>query len=379
MRYLKKFTINKLKIAFLTFCYSFLDQDTRYPKYLLNFEKKIAKFLGKKFALSFSNGTTACKVALYALGVKKGSKILLSKISFPSVISAILLTGCKPIFMEFDKNLQFVIPTPDKVKDCDYLLITHAYGYPNLKSNIDKLKKLNPKIKIIEDISHSQGSSSENILTGSLGDIAFMSMQGSKAISAGEGGLVITDSEIIKNKMLYLSHLNRKNEKDKRIETLSKIGFIGKGRMNPLGAIKASYKLDELNKRNERLRKKIKIIYDLLRDDKNIKLPIVRSSEKLGGFYYGVPFFLEDEVIRKKLEKQFRIIKYDWPPLDLNLNFNSPEKFERLLYLDNLEINDILNDIEDDRKFLFFFSLEDLILLSESKIERKIKKFINDF
>ena len=57
--------ISSIKIFF----YSILKKNTRYPNYLLNFEKYASSYFGSKYALSFSNGTTACTALLYALGV----------------------------------------------------------------------------------------------------------------------------------------------------------------------------------------------------------------------------------------------------------------------------------------------------------------------
>ena len=69
--------------SFKIFFYNLLKQNTRYPNYLLNFEKEISNYFGSKYALSFSNGTTACTALLYSLGVKKNSKIIISNLHFP--------------------------------------------------------------------------------------------------------------------------------------------------------------------------------------------------------------------------------------------------------------------------------------------------------
>ena len=228
--------------------------------------------------------------------------------------------------MSFDKNLQFVLPDRETILSCEYFLITHAYGYPIDRKNIEKIKEINPKIKIIEDISHSPGAKSGNTQVGSLGDVAFMSMQGNKAISAGEGGLVLTDSAKIKEKITYLSHLNKKNPIDEKLENLTKIGFIGKGRMNPLGAIKASYKLKELDERNKKIRNKFKIIYNHLDNNKSIKLPNVVNFDNLVDFFMDYLFLLKAKNI-KKIEQKLVISKYDWLALDLSENFNNPRNF----------------------------------------------------
>ena len=68
--YLKKYlNIDNIKSATKVFFYSILKQNTRYPNYLLDFEKKVSKYFDSKYALTFSNGTTACYALLYSVGV----------------------------------------------------------------------------------------------------------------------------------------------------------------------------------------------------------------------------------------------------------------------------------------------------------------------
>ena len=81
--FLKKITLNKLKVSFYTFYYSLLNQDTKYPKYLTKFENDISKYFNKKFAITFSNGTTACKAALYSIGLKKTLRYFCPELHFP--------------------------------------------------------------------------------------------------------------------------------------------------------------------------------------------------------------------------------------------------------------------------------------------------------
>jgi len=135
------------------FFYSILKKNTRYPNYLLNFEKQASNYFGSKYALSFSNGTTACTALLYSLGVKKNSKIIISKLTFPSVISSILRIGGIPVYLDFDKDLQIKENiNNDKILGADFLLITHVYGLPQRMDKIKAILDLNKKLLLIEDI-----------------------------------------------------------------------------------------------------------------------------------------------------------------------------------------------------------------------------------
>ena len=116
--------IRNIKLSLIVFFYTLLKKNTRYPQYLLNFEKKVSEYFGSKYALSFSNGTTACTALLYALGVKKNNKVIISKLTFPSIISSILRIGAIPIYLDFDKNLQIKFDTKDKlIHEADFILM----------------------------------------------------------------------------------------------------------------------------------------------------------------------------------------------------------------------------------------------------------------
>ena len=365
--------IRNIKLSLIVFFYTLLKKNTRYPQYLLNFEKKVSDYFGSKYALSFSNGTTACTALLYALGVKKNNKVIISKLTFPSIISSILRIGAIPIYLDFDKNLQIKFDTNNKlIQEADFILITHAYGITQDYDKINTIRKINSKIILIEDISHAQGAKNNNKLVGTEGLGSFMSMQGDKAISAGEGGVVITNSEEVYNRMFYLSHLNRKNLNNDKINSLSRIGLIGKGRMNPLGAISAISDIKNLKKRNNILIEKIKILYTELKYFEEIDIPVINNYNNLGGFHYGVPFFCYSEKIINKLKNNFNILGYNWPYLDLNENFQDPEKFLELIYKQDFKIDNIYGKSNDIRDNLYFFELKELMSLTKNEIAKKM-------
>tara|TARA_B100000989_G_scaffold298880_1_gene290690 strand:- start:2382 stop:3545 length:1164 start_codon:yes stop_codon:yes gene_type:complete len=365
--------IRNIKLSLIVFFYTLLKKNTRYPQYLLNFEKKVSDYFGSKYALSFSNGTTACTALLYALGVKKNNKVIISKLTFPSIISSILRIGAIPIYLDFDKNLQIKFDTNNKlIQEADFILITHAYGITQDYDKINTIRKINSKIILIEDISHAQGAKNNNKLVGTEGLGSFMSMQGDKAISAGEGGVVITNSEEVYNRMFYLSHLNRKNLNNDKINSLSRIGLIGKGRMNPLGAISAISDIKNLKKRNNILIEKIKILYTELKYFEEIDIPVINNYNNLGGFHYGVPFFCYSEKIINKLKNNFNILGYNWPYLDLNENFQDPEKFLELIYKQDFKIDNIYGKSNDIRDNLYFFELKELMSLTKNEITKRM-------
>ena len=369
--------LDNIKSSLIIFYQSLLKRNTKYPTYLLNFEKQASNYFKTKYALSFSNGTTACSSLLYTLGVKKKSKVLISRLTFPSVISSILRIGATPVYLDFDKDLQLKNNlNNNQILESKFLLITHAYGIPQNIDVIKSIMTLNKNLILIEDISHAQGAMIDNKIVGTIGAGSFMSMQGDKAINAGEGGMILTNSEKIYNKLIYLSHLNRKTlTENNELNLLSKIGFLPKGRMNPLGAITAMRDIKNLDNRNFILRKKIKLIYENFKHMKNFYVPKIIDYNKTGGFHYGFPFFCNSKKSLNNLKNQFEILKYNWPFLDKNENFHDPEKFLDLIYNDDLKLDNLFTNSNDIRDQLYFFSLKEILNSSFSNIKNKIYKF----
>ena len=142
--------------------------------------------------------------------------------------------------------------------------------------------------------------------------------------------------------------------------------------MNPLGAVTAINDIKNLKNRNNILRKKIKIIYSELKNYEDIDIPEIKNFDNLGGFHYGIPFFCNTEITLKGLRKNFKIIKYNWPNLDLNINFQDPDKFIELIYKKDFNLDSIFGKTNDIRDNLYFFDLNELMNLSMTKISKKI-------
>lgn len=356
--------------SFKVFLYSIFEQDTKYPKHLLQFEKKLSNYFKTEYSLTFSNGTTAAYSLFNAVGIKKDSKVLIQKISFPTIITILLNLNCKLTFLDINQNLQIELPNDEIIKNSDYIIITHLYGFTQDLSILEKIKSINPKIKIIEDLSHAQGALIGDKFAGTFGQASFSSMQGNKAISAGEGGFVITNSKLIYQKMIQLHHTNRTiNERNKSN------GLLGKGRMHPLGIPKAEYTLHKLEIRNNLILKKFLIFKNYFKNSENIIFPEFNETNIPGGFHYGLPFFIKDnELLLEKISKKFKIVKYNWPALDRMKEYQSYENFNKIIYDEIKDVN--YYDYCNFRKSLYFLDLKSIISTSDFKIKKILS---NDF
>ena len=104
----------------------------------------------------------------------------------------------------------------------------------------------------------------KNLMVGTLGEGSFMVCKVIR-INAGEGGIVLTNNKNVYNRLIYLSHLNRKTTDDENKFTF-KSRVYWQRKNDPLGAITALSDIKNLDKRNKIIREKIKVIY------KNLKI-----------------------------------------------------------------------------------------------------------
>lgn len=321
---------------------------SKYPGYVYEFEKALARKFDFRYCLSFSSGTAAFYASLLSLDLKENSKVLISSLTFPSVIEILKKQNLDIYYMNIDKNFEFD-QKDIKDKNFDLLVLTHPFGF---YLNVEKIKtNLNKTTKVIFDSSHSQGIEVGGKNHMKFADISFMSLQGNKAISGGEGGMIFTD-----NKNSYLQMINNHHPGRKENTKLKVAGGINdlKLRMHPLAAILGNYDLKKFEKRNKELTKKIKLIFNYL-DNYGIQHPFNENS-KLGGFHFGIPFFSIKEISSKYIKR------YNWYE---NLN--------------SLEIKPLSNkDYSTFFKELYFFDLEWVKKNNISNIRNKIDKIFKD-
>ncbi len=334
--------ILKLNLVILKKNYS------KYPDYLEKFESSLAKKFGFKYCLSFSSGTAAFYASLISLNLKKKSKVLVTSLTFPTIIEILKKKDFDIYYIDIDRNFDF-IQKDIIVENYDLCVLTHPYGF---YFNLNNLKKiLQENTKIIFDSSHSQGIEIEGINHMKFADLSFMSLQGNKAISGGEGGVIFTDNRDLYLRMILNHHPgHKKNPKFKVVGAIDDL----KLRMHPLAAILAENDMKSFEKRNNELKNKIVHIYNNL-DELKITHPYNENS-KIGGFHFGIPFFFRGNLSSKIIKR------YNW--------------YENL---ESLNIKSISNN-EDISFFkdLYFIDLKWIKNNNLSKIKNEIKKIFTN-
>ena len=167
------------------------------PK-LHKFESIFARFTGAKFAVGVSNGTAALHLSLKALGIGKGSEVIIPDMTFVATASSVLLTGATPVLVDVDGDMNISVPSIKKsITSKTKAIIPVHFGGKSCKiKEISTIAKKN-HITIIEDCAHAIGSRINTKHVGTFGQSGCFSFYPTKNFTTIEGGMVITNSKNI--------------------------------------------------------------------------------------------------------------------------------------------------------------------------------------
>lgn len=176
------------------------DQRRNHNFKVLEFEKRFAEKLGVSFAQAVTSGTAALKVAFDALGVKSGDEVVTQAFTFVATVEAILETGAKPVICEVDET--FTMDPSDLASRISSktkaIVPVHMLGAP---ANMEAILEIaaGARIPVVEDTAQALGARYGSARAGALGSLGTFSFDIGKALTTGEGGMVVTnDADLFK-------------------------------------------------------------------------------------------------------------------------------------------------------------------------------------
>lgn len=167
--------------------------NNNYGNHIRIAEKKIAAFFNFPDAVLVNSGSNAILIALQAIGIKKNDKVLVTSLTWVGCFTSIIRIGAIPIFVDVRKNE--LIGDYEQYKsdhDIKAILAVHTYGS---LVDIQKLRNIFPDIPIIEDCSHTLITIKTYQNPVYVGDMIVFSLQASKILTAGEGGVILCTNE----------------------------------------------------------------------------------------------------------------------------------------------------------------------------------------
>jgi perosamine synthetase len=180
--------------------------------YNASFEKAFADYMGVRFAVSLPSCTSAIHLSLMALGIGPGHEVIVPDVTWIATAAPLTYVGGTPVFADIDPKswclsaASFEACITAKTKA---VIPVDLYGnLPDMEAIQDIARRNN--IAVIEDAAEAIGSEYKGKKAGSFGDTSVFSFHGSKILTTGEGGMLVTDREDIYHRVLFLRDHGRK-------------------------------------------------------------------------------------------------------------------------------------------------------------------------
>ena len=239
-------------------CYQYMLDDnyiTEHKK-TTELEKMICESVGTKHCHMTTSGTCAIILALMALDLQPGDEVIVPNYTMIATVNSVKFLGLIPVIVDVDKdtytlNLDTIkTHMTDKTKCVLHVSLNNRYK--NMKDIASFCKENN--IYLVEDSAQSLGCKIDGKNLGTFGDIGCFSLSTPKIISTGQGGFVVTDNDVLANKMKMIKNFGRKES--------GKDDFLVFGINLKFTDIQAVIGIEQMKKLDWRT-KRMKEIYDL--------------------------------------------------------------------------------------------------------------------
>ena len=279
-------------------------------------ENLCCKVFKRKFALALSSGTAALHTALFSVGVSEGDEVIIPSYAWSANLMSILALRAIPVIVPVDENLNLDTSFLEKniTSKTKVIFAVHMRGVPCDLQKICEIAK-SAGIYVIEDGAQCIGGVVKGLPVGARGDVSILSFQYNKLITAGEGGVLLTN-----NLDIY-----------KRASSFHDLGMLrSAGRGDPQGvhAIKSfglNYRMSELQaavllaqlKKMKRIKSHLKRSYGQIKKHLD---PLLKDLHlKIRPFHVGhecnYAFFCFSAPDVKKAENAYRVLVKNKIPL----------------------------------------------------------------
>jgi len=183
--------------------------------YIHRFEKDFAAYKDTKFALATSSCTGAIHLALMALGVEAGDEVIVPELTWIASVSPVMYVGAKPVFVDVLRDTWCIDPAEIRKAigpKTKAIIVAHLYGNVCEMDEIMAIAKEH-NLVVLEDAAEGLGSSYKGRKAGSIGDAGVFSFHGTKTMTTGEGGMLVTNNKAVFERATILNNHGR-NQND---------------------------------------------------------------------------------------------------------------------------------------------------------------------
>ena len=256
--------------------------------FVRKFEREFGEHIGTKYVIAVNSGSTALEAAVAACDIGPGDEVICTPYSFIASSMCVLRLNGVPVFADIDPRTLCL--DPDEIakkitKRTKAIIIVHIYGQPAQMDKIMKLAKKH-KLYVIEDACQAYDSLYKGKKVGTIGDIGVFSLQQAKQITAGEGGIVVTNNEELFRKASMFSNIGMIWDWEPPEKGMVHFTVGGNYRMGELQGAVALAQLRKLNRFNKKRQRFLDAIESGLKDVKGIELAYRYKGTKPNYYFY---------------------------------------------------------------------------------------------
>lgn len=266
------------------------------------FEKTVSDYLNVKHCIAVSSGTAALHLALIGIGINVGDEVIVPDFTFPATANVVELAGARVRFA--DINSESFCIDENKIEECinektRAIIPVHEFGQ---SADMDKIMSLAAKykLKVIEDAACALGTEYKNKMAGTIGDAGCFSFHPRKAVTTGEGGMVVTNNDELTQKIRIL----RNHGID---YTTGETRFVLPGfnyRMTEIQAAMGIAQIKKLRRSIDYRRLMAKEYEKFLKDVPDLVLPMEKSYGK--HIYQTYHILLDKRIYRDSIKEKLK-------------------------------------------------------------------------
>jgi perosamine synthetase len=244
---------------------------------LKRFERAFADYIGVKYAVAVPHCTAALHLALSSLRIGQGHEVIVPEITWVASAAPICYVGAAPVFADIDPETWCVSPASIRrliTPRTRAIMTVDLYGSPPEMDEIRAIAAENG-LAIIEDAAQAVGTEYHGRKAGSLGDAAAFSFHGSKTLTTGEGGMLVTDRQDIWERTIFLRDHGRPSNAMRTYQA-TEVGYKYK-----MSGLQAAFGLAQLERVEELVTRKRDIFRwyaERLRDIPGLALNVEREG-----------------------------------------------------------------------------------------------------
>jgi perosamine synthetase len=174
--------------------------------YHARFERSFAEYIGTRFAVTLPSCTAGIHLALAALGIGPGDEVITPDITWIASVAPVAYLGATPVFADIDPETWCLSPASFEERISPRTKAVVPVDLYGGMADMDSIRAIAQThgIAVIEDAAEAIGSEYRGQRAGSLGDVGVFSFHGSKTLTTGEGGMLVTNSRELHDRVLIL-------------------------------------------------------------------------------------------------------------------------------------------------------------------------------